>query len=320
MLTNPSWRVLRLYKRRQKLAVVVAILTFMIAPGVWGRFFRAHELSEELRVHSATKPARLPAPRLVHLEPGGRIEGQSGPRGWSTLVLKSVPNLATGDLDTVSNQAFETARRIRPVIVADIRRSEQELGSTYYLARVGVGLCAPSEEPGVDRVITASSVGGTLGSWTAKQRIILTAMAYEVSRTQLAAATPTFALLRSPSTFLIGGSHRNVESYQALLLDSRSGKLQTIVWFDDAQHDSSSPVDAPARLLSTPVFDCPQDVHATKVLGTPVAWSFAIRELPPGTDLSLDGGLIAACKAKVISSSDSAAIQQTLIYFIINRE
>src|SRR5271165_7429966 len=106
----------------------------MIAPGVWGRFFRGHELIEDLRVHSATKPALLPAPRLVHLEPGGRIEGQSGPRGWSNLVLKSVPNLATGDLDTVSNQAFETARRLRPVIVADLKRTEPELGSSYYLA------------------------------------------------------------------------------------------------------------------------------------------------------------------------------------------
>jgi hypothetical protein len=169
-------------------------------------------------------------------------------------------------------------------------------------------------------VISASSVGGTLGSWTAKQRIILTAMTYEVSRTQLAAAAPTFALLRSPNTFLRGGSHRKVESCQALLLDSRSGNLQTIVWFDDAQQDTSSSAAAPARLLSTPVFDCPQDVHATRVLGTPIAWSFAIRELPPGTDLTLDGGLVAACKAKAMSLSDSAAIEQALIYCINNRE
>ena len=37
--------------------------------------------------------------------------------------------LASGDLDTVSSQAFETARRVRPLILADIRRSEAELGS-----------------------------------------------------------------------------------------------------------------------------------------------------------------------------------------------
>ena len=154
---------------------------------------------------------------------------------------------------------------------------------------------------------------GTRGLWTAKQRIILTAMAYEVSCAQLAAATPTFALLRSPNTFLIEGSHHKVELCQALLVDPRSGKLQVIVWCDDARHGASEPSQLPARLLSAPVFDCPQDVHATRLLGTPIAWSFAIRELPPGTDLTLPADLVASCRAAVGASADSVALEQGLI-------
>jgi hypothetical protein len=312
-MIDAPWRALRLFKRRQTPVLLVATLTLVLAPGMMDRLFRAHELTEGLPVGSPAIPAHLPAPRLVHLEPDSRLEGQSAPRGWSHLVIKSVPNLATGDLDTVSSQAFETARRIRPVVVADIRRSDPEFGSGYYLARVGVGLCAPGQDGSGDRVISASSVEGTRGPWTAKQRIILTAMAYEVSRSQLAAATPTFALLRSPNTFLIGGSHRKVESYQALLVDPQTGRLEVIVWHDDAHHDASEPSELPARLLLGPVFDCPQDVHATKVLGTPIAWSFAIRELPPGTDLTLPANLVASCKAGVDDSADSAALEQALI-------
>ena len=164
-------RALRLFKNRQALILLVALMTLMLAPGMRGRLFRARELTDGLPVESPSPiTAHLQAARLVHLDPGSRLEGQSAPQGWSHLVIKSVPNLATGDLDTVSNQAFETARRIRPVIVADIRRSEAEFGSSYYLARVGVGICAPGQDSVSDRVISPTSVEGTRGSWTAKQR------------------------------------------------------------------------------------------------------------------------------------------------------
>jgi hypothetical protein len=133
-------RALRLFKNRQALILLVALLTLMLTPGMMGRLFRARELSDGLPVGSPSPiSAHLQAPRLVHLDPGSRLVGQSAPQGWTHLVMKSVPNLATGDLDTVSSQAFETARRIRPVIVADIRRSEPEFGSSYYLARGGWG-------------------------------------------------------------------------------------------------------------------------------------------------------------------------------------
>jgi hypothetical protein len=291
----------------------VAVLAFIIAPVVRGRFFSSSERIDDPGVVAEVIPSRLPSPRLVYLQAGGRIEGQSGPQGWSHLVFKSIPKLATGDLDTVSSQAFDTARRVRPVVVADIRRSELDHASSYYLARVGVGLCAPSEEPGVDRLISASSVDGTHGPWTAKQRVILAAMAYGVSRTQLAAATPTFALVRSPCTFLIGGTHRKVDSYQALLVDSKSGKLSVIVWRAEAKHDASLPAEVAARLLSWPIFDCPQDVHATKVLDTPVAWSFATRDLPPGTDLTFPSSLLKDLEAGAQEAFDSPSLEQALI-------
>ena len=66
-------------------------------------------------------PGSLPAAKLVHLAPGSRIEPEGPPAGWSHLVIKSLPRLATGDLDTVSSQAFETAGRVRLVIVADVQ-------------------------------------------------------------------------------------------------------------------------------------------------------------------------------------------------------
>ncbi len=314
MLPVGAFRFLR---NRQALVLAVVLLTLTLTPGMRGRLFRARELTDE-RPIGVTSPiqAQLAAPRLIHLEPGSRLVGKSAPQGWSHVVLKSIPMLASGDLDTVSGQAFETARRIRPLILADVRRAEPELGSVYYLARVGVGLCSPGKDADSDRVISPTSVEGTAGSWTAKQRLILTALAFEVSRTRLSAATSTFALLRSPSIFLVEGSHRTTESCYAVLVDPSSGNLRVVVWDDDLRRGTGMPMELSARLLTSHIFDCPQDVHATKVLGTPVAWSFAIRELPPGIDVRLPSPLVSLLQADAQGSADAAALEQAFLELI----
>ena len=317
MKLEAPWLAHWTLRNRQLLVLLVALLTLIVTPGMMGRLFCARELSDS---HPVAVPAtfrdQLPVAHLVHLNAGSKLVGQSAPPGWSHVALKSVPMLASGDLDTVSSQAFETARRVRPLILADIRRSEAGLGSTFYLARVGVGLCAPDQDGESDRVVTATSVEGTAGTWTTKQRLILTALAFETSRTRLAAATPTFALLRSPSMFLIGGSHRKTESCYALLVDPSSGELRVVIWQDDLRRSAQMPSEIPARLPASPVFDCPQDVHATRVLGTPVAWSFAIRELPPGTDVTLPADLVASLKEGVEVSTNPSALEQGFLQLL----
>jgi hypothetical protein len=134
-------------------------------------------------------------------------------------------------------------------------------------------------------VITGTSVAGSRGPWSAKQRLILSAIAYESSHARLAAATSTFALVRTPVTYLVSGSHAKTDMCYCLLLDPASGELRTYVWPDAAPDHAASSSRRTARLLVQSVFDLPQDVQATRILGKlPVAWSFAIRELPAGPD------------------------------------
>ena len=83
MMIHAPRRELRLFKNRRTLILLVALLTLMLAPGMRGRLFRARELTDGLPV-GAPWPisAHLQAPRLVHLDPGSRLEGQSAPQGW----------------------------------------------------------------------------------------------------------------------------------------------------------------------------------------------------------------------------------------------
>jgi protease-4 len=67
-------------------------------------------------------------------------------------VIKCLPRLASGDLETLPRVAFRTATLIRTMILADVGRSA-DAPSRYVLRRVGVGLCVPDPGPMVASVI-----------------------------------------------------------------------------------------------------------------------------------------------------------------------
>jgi hypothetical protein len=142
------------------------------------------------------------------------------------------------------------------------------------------------------------SVEGTEGPWTTKQRLVLTAMSLETSRADLPLRTPTFAILRSPVTFLVGCSHEKLYTYTGLVVDPASGALETVVWLDRPGDGSE-----PARRAAVQVFDSPMDVKAKKVASIPVAWTFAMRELPPGADVELPRDL----RDRLTHAGDDAA-------------
>lgn len=267
--------------RRRFLAIAVACSVVVVPSGLRGLIFPGRVSSRSAAVATAGVPMPLPPAELVQLESGTKLAASGPPEGWSHLVLETVPRLATGDLDTVSAQGHETARRVHPVILADVKRSEAGGAVAYHLARVGVGLCAPGVEPGSRVVVSSTSVEGTEGAWSTKQRLILAAMALESSKASLPVRTSTFALLRTPVTFVVDDKHETVDTCYAFRVDPRTGALETLIWLDLPGTGDSRP----ARRPSVQVFDSPMDVKARKILGNiPVSWSFAVRELPPGAD------------------------------------
>jgi hypothetical protein len=173
-----------------------------------------------------------------------------------------------------------------------------------------VGLCAPAQEPETEVVVSASSIEGTKGGWNAKQRLILTAMSIQTARARLTACTPTFALLRTPVTFLVSGIHQEIDVCYGLLVDPRTGSLRTVVW---PEITAAGKV-AQAREPAVNVFDSPMDIKANKVLGSiPVTWSFAVRELPPGTDLALPEELTNRLEVSDGEPDGAADIEQAFL-------
>ena len=62
-------------------------------------------LARDDAAEAASGPHR---PKMVHIPPGTHV-GRTPPKGWSHLVVKSLPRLASGDLGTLPSSAARTA-------------------------------------------------------------------------------------------------------------------------------------------------------------------------------------------------------------------
>jgi hypothetical protein len=225
---------------------------------------------------NSTPPQR---PELVFLE-GDTMIDSTAPPGWTNLVVKSRPRLASGDLETLPPQARTTATLFRTVIVADIRRSVADRGH-YHLARIGLGVCVPVE--GHDRVATPSGPSKARASLGLLERPVLSVAEAELKKGRVLASTPSFTLFGAPAVQQFGTKHVAVVVLYGFLVDPENGRLTTVVWSVPQKPLASSSPNSVNVLAPALVYDCALDVEVERWLGTiPKGWSFAMRSLPPG--------------------------------------
>jgi hypothetical protein len=238
---------------------------------------------------SGARTAVRPSTDIVYLAPGTQVD-RAVPPGWSHLVVKSIPRLASGDLHTLPGTASTTATLFRTVILADVRPIGEGSRRRYALHRVGLGLCTPVR--GCDTVVTTNTLAMQGVELGVVARTVLDRAEQELHRGRLIARTPTFALFSAPCVIQSGATHRDVLIRYAMLVDPATGALHTLVWTVDP--DPASRVAAQTLVLLKPgvIFDCALDVVAQRLFGAvPVSWSFAMRTLPPGQTRSLPADL-----------------------------
>jgi len=229
-------------------------------------------------------------PQLVKLPAAMRL-GDSTPTGWSHLVIKSVPRLASGDRESLPSSATKTATLFRTVILVDV----QPLGleKQFILSRVGIGMCVPGRDgPNEDIVVSSDRLEALSIRLSAVEKIVLDAAESELAEARITARTSTFALLRTPATLVVAGKHRKVDLYYAFCADRSTGDLRVGVWSMWPDAIKQPPPPALIELAPKTNFDCALDVRAKRLLGTiPVSWSFAVRSLPPGRSVKVSAAL-----------------------------
>jgi hypothetical protein len=252
--------------------------------------------------------------KLVFLQPGTLI-GDKPPAGWSHLVVKSIPRLATGDKGTLPASSLKTAEMFHTAIVAQVQPVDVE-EKEFELTQIGVGICVPKDDDH-DQVVTGDSLQALGLKFTTVQRMVLDAAEAELAEGRIIARTPTFALFRGPATVVVpGNEHLRVYVYYAFCVERTTGKLRVGVW---TMLPESKPQKAPAtmiRLGSKPVYECQLDVKARRILGTvPYSWSFAMRALPPGSPMRVPPALgeLIVSAVRHPAESDTEELEHQLI-------
>jgi hypothetical protein len=250
-------------------------------------------------------------PRLVLLASGTQV-GRTLPPGWSHLVVKSVPRLVSGDLDSLPEIASATATLFHTVLLADVRAVEiGGKGPQFHLRRVGLGLCTLVKD--VDTVVTPSgqeTLGLDLGLVASQ---VLERAEEELAKGRIIARTPTFALFSSPAELRVLKGHRPILLRYALLADPETGSLRTTVCAISAERERRKPVPRVALLADGLICASDLDVAASRLLGTvPFHWSFALRSLPPGRAILLPPGLQGRFTRDTFSPADAAAFEAEL--------
>ena len=234
-------------------------------------------------------------PRLVYLKPGLRVANKP-PEGWTHLVFKSIPRLASGELATLPAGSKKTATLFRSVMLANVKPvdiNEKE----FELTQVGLGICIPDPQDDDQDIVVSADTLDALGlrHLTMVQRMVLDASEHEMAEGRIIARTAAFALFRSPVTILTPGpsaKHSKANIYYGLCVDRATGRFDAAVWAIKSDTAPPQPPSTMVKLASPVVFTCNLDVRTKRLLGTvPYSWSFAMQVLPPGQRLAMPPAL-----------------------------
>ena len=234
-------------------------------------------------------------PRLVYLKPGLRIT-KKPPEGWTHLVIKSIPRLASGDLGSLPAGSKKTATLFRSVMLANVKPVDIN-EKDFELTQIGVGICIPDPQDEDQDIVVSADMLDALGlrHLTTVQRMVLDAAEHEMAEGRIIARTATFALFRSPVTMLDPRPQAETQQskhHYAILRqphdrETRCGRLE-----HEARVRAPQPPSTMVKLAATLVFTCKLDVRAKRILGTvPYSWSFAMQDLPPGRKLAMPPAL-----------------------------
>lgn len=159
----------------------------------------------------------------------GTVVGSTAPAGWSHLVIKSLPRVHPAHRDKLNPLTISKASWMFTAFAADVRPESVNGRTRYRFRAIGLGLGSRTAD-GRDVVVTpetAAEHGITLDFIT---REILTRAYATQHKAVIAVRGPSFALLDTPVWARWNGKNSLVRYRYALLVDTSTGQLETLVW------------------------------------------------------------------------------------------
>jgi hypothetical protein len=218
---------------------------------------------------------------LGRLVPPGTIVGTTAPRGWTHLVIKSRPRIASGAIERLSKKDVQFATFLVMTTLARVGQRPAGSGVSYVLEEVACGV--GTQVRGQDMVLspdTESRLGADLGLIF---RMILAGAYKEQLRVRVLARSATFLVQDTPALMHRNGIHVDVVLRYAFLVDPTSGRLDSLVWLID-RHERPTEVIGPLEWLAPNLLEAPP-LHIDGnefLLGQPTARTFATERIPQG--------------------------------------
>lgn len=216
---------------------------------------------------------------VASIEPGTVI-GDKAPRGWSNLILKSHPRVAPDSKDKVSASTAKYAGFLFTAILADVQPTQQPQGFALSNFAVGVG----TRLNGLQDVILSSDTQERLGAKLGfLEKQVLSGGEKQLTQMRCVARSRSMAILDTPSVMVVGGKHQKVTLRYMLLVEPRSGRLDTLLWaLEDAERaEESEPLTPIQWLPPDKIVDCQLHVDPKEfTFGIPSSLAFAMIEMP----------------------------------------
>jgi hypothetical protein len=220
--------------------------------------------------------------RRLDTIPPGTVIGKEAPKGWSNLIIKSHPKPGTGDTDQLSPIAMRLSSLLFTAVLADVQ-PDRDAPGRHRLARVAAGI--GTQVGGKDMILTPQTArrqGANLGLLGG---IVLSRGQEKLQEMTVQARSKTMAVFDSPSLMARDGRHVPVLLRYAVLIDPRTGRLDTLLWLIDREGEAAArgPTSPLVWLAPGTIEECILHVDAREFsMGTPTEKAFAPSALPKG--------------------------------------
>jgi hypothetical protein len=252
--------------------------------------------------------------REVPLIRPGTVIDRTAPPGWTHLVALSHPRPGTGDVGSIPALARPLTTLISTAMLARVEAVNGPGGARYRLFAVGQGL--GTHINGRLTIVspdTQRRLGAGMGPFA--QMVLRRSYAKLLQSVQVA-RSETMAILDAPVVMIRDGRHKPVLHRQVVLVDPRTGRLETLVWAIDLDEQGRY------RAVSTPaVWLRPNSIqevilHVDRrefTLGMPSDNAFGLSAMPSGQkQIPLPNDLLPLAAAPRLSAASAGQLNKRL--------
>lgn len=252
-----------------------------------------------------------PLPRI----PVGTVIGATPPAGWSHLVLFATPTLTEQALKAApkyAETAIFYARMFKFTILADVGSTTVNNRPSYYLKNVARGFATSVK--GQEVIVSRQNTLGANLAMFGKLILDENEKCIDNDLRQVV-RTNNMMILDANAVMLRGTEHVKMIMRQAILVDPKDGRLQSLIWLlDNKTYQASEPV-----IQALPPNFHEQrwlSVRADKFgpLGIPTRDAFALRQTPQGKAISYNDELRRVATIAQFTSENVADTERVLMH------